>query len=200
MCLQCKGNYLLLNIVCGYYLVILVIQNVAQLCYGSTYYLQYQKHDYHHESSAHARSVGSRSSPKTRSFYYPVGHGFKGQRGHIGFRGPKGTPGLRGSAGSPGSPGVKGPMGYRGADGVTGRTGPSGLQGPKGFAGYRGLPGNAGPPGPPGPPGCVCNNLIIYLDRYGFLVDPSNIPEEESDDFDRVKVNLTCIRSMKMCK
>ena len=87
-------------------------------------------------------------------------------------------------------------MGYRGADGVTGRTGPSGLPGPKGFAGWRGIPGNAGPPGPPGPPGCVCNNLILYLDRYGFLVDPSNFTEE--DDFDRVQVNVTCIRSMKM--
>ena len=90
-------------------------------------------------------------------------------------------------------------MGYRGADGVTGRTGPSGLPGPKGFAGWRGLPGNAGPPGPPGPPGCVCNNLIIYLDRYGFLIDPSTITEENDDDFDKVKVNITCIRSMTNC-
>ena len=88
-------------------------------------------------------------------------------------------------------------MGYRGADGVTGRTGPSGLPGPKGFAGWRGLPGSAGPPGPPGQPGCVCNNLILYLDRYGFLINPSTITEENVDDFDRVKVNITCIRSMK---
>ena len=91
-------------------------------------------------------------------------------------------------------------MGYRGADGVTGRTGSGGLPGLKGFAGWRGLPGNAGPPGPPGPPGCVCNNLIIYLDRYGFLVDPVNITEQ-NDDSDRVEVNVTCIRSIEsfMC-
>ena len=89
-------------------------------------------------------------------------------------------------------------MGYRGVNGVTGRTGPSGLPGPKGYAGWRGLPGNAGPPGPPGPPGCVCNNLILYLDRYGFLVDPVN-STEENDDFDRVEVNVTCIRSMENC-
>ena len=152
--------------------------------------LQYQKYEHH------TSSVDSKSSPKMRSFYYPTSYGLKGQRGDVGFRGPKGPPGLRGSAGSPGSPGVKGPIGYRGADGVTGRTGPSGLQGPKGFAGYRGLPGNAGPPGPPGPPGCVCNNLIIYLDRYGFLVDPSNIPEG-NDTIERVEVNVTCVRSMK---
>ena len=89
-------------------------------------------------------------------------------------------------------------MGYRGVDGVTGRTGPSGLPGPKGFVGWRGLPGNTGPPGPPGPPGCVCNNLILYLDRYGFLVNPTNITEENTDEFDKVKVNVTCIRSMKI--
>ena len=87
-------------------------------------------------------------------------------------------------------------MGYRGANGVTGRTGPSGLPGPKGYSGWRGLPGNAGPPGLPGPPGCVCNNLILYLDRYGFLVDPVNITEENDDD--RVEVNVTCIRSMSL--
>ena len=137
------------------------------------------------------------SSPKTRSFYYPDGYGIKVQRGDIGSRGPKGPPGHRGNAGSPGLPGVKGPMGYRGANGVTGRTGPSGLPGPKGYTGWRGLPGNAGPPGLPGPSGCVCNNLILYLDRYGFLVDPANITEDIKDEFDRVEVNITCIRSME---
>jgi len=95
-------------------------------------------------------------------------------------------------------------MGHRGADGVTERTGSTGHPGPKGFPGWRGLPGNAGPPGPPG---CVCNNLIIYTDRYGFLVDPLNISEENedldcvnvtvNDDLVRVKVNITCVRSMK---
>jgi len=88
-------------------------------------------------------------------------------------------------------------MGYRGADGVTGRTGPAGRPGPKGFPGWRGLPGNAGPPGPPGPPGCVCNNLIIYTDKYGFLVDPMNI-SEENEDLDRVNVtvndDLECVK------
>ena len=139
------------------------------------------------------------SSPKIRPSFYPTSYGSKGQHGDTGLRGPKGPPGYRGKIGSPGLPGVKGLMGYRGADGVTGRTGPSGLPGPKGFAGLRGLPGNAGPPGPPGPPGCVCNNLIIYLDRYGFLIDPSIITGENFFDFDKVEVNVTCVRSTKNC-
>ena len=149
--------------------------------------MQYQKYSYHY-GSYYAPPESKPSSPKTRSFYYPTGYGSKGQRGDTGSREPKGPPGYRGKAGSPGLPGVKGPMGYRGADGVTGRTGPSGLSEPKGFAGWRGLPGNAGPPGPPG---CVCNNLIIYLDRYGIS---SIITKENDEDFDKVKI--TCIRSM----
>ena len=152
--------------------------------------MQYQKYSNHY-GSYYTPSEDRTLSPKTRSFYYLTSYGSKGQRGS------KGPPGHKGNAGPPGLPGVKGPMGYRGADGVTGRTGPSGLPGPKGFAGWRGIPGNAGPPGPPGPPGCVCNNLIIYLDRYGFLIDPSIITEENDEDFDKVKVNVTCIRSMK---
>ena len=135
---------------------------------------------------------------KKRSFYYPTGYGFERQHGEKGFPGPKGVPGNRGHPGFAGSPGAKGPNGYSGVNGVTGRTGHSGLTGPKGFAGFRGLPGNAGPPGPPGPPGCACDNLILYLDRYGFLVDPMFInTAEDTDDFDQVPVNITCIRSMK---
>ena len=139
-------------------------------------------------------------SLNAQSFYYHFDYGYKGQRGEKGFHGPRGPPGYRGEAGPSGLPGAKGPVGYGGANGVPGRTGPSGLPGPKGFAGLRGLPGNPGPPGPPGPSGCVCNNLIIYLDRYGFLVDPASInTTEEIDEFHPVPGTVTCIRSMKNC-
>ena len=153
-------------------------------------YLQYEI-DYHYEPYKHRN---------TRTLYYPTRYGSKGQYGEKGFPGPKGAPGYRGHPGFPGSPGAKGPKGYRGVNGVTGRTGRSGLTGSKGYAGFRGLPGNAGPPGPPGPPGCACNNLVLYLDRYGFLIDPMNVNTTEIiDELEQVPVNITCIRSMKNC-
>ena len=151
--------------------------------------MQYEL-DYHYEPYRH---------PNTRSFYYPTSYSAKGQDGEKGFPGSKGIPGYRGHPGSTGSPGPKGRMGYRGVYGVTGRTGRSGLTGPKGSAGFRGLPGNAGPPGPPGPPGCACNNLVIYLDRYGFLIDPMNINTTEiGEEIEQVPLNFTCIRSKKI--
>ena len=76
-------------------------------------------------------------------------------------------------------PGAKGPMGYRGVNGVTGKNwslwSPQDLRVMQDGVGYLemlvllGLLDH---------PRCVCNNLILYLDRYGFLVDPVDITEE----------------------
>jgi len=118
--------------------------------------------------------------------------------------------------GSPGYPGRRGPKGYKGANGVLGRTGSNGKPGSKGRHGRRGLPGPTGPPGPPGPPGCMCNNLIIMLDKYGFVSKSirastlSNLGrtkqghnwtgKTEQEDTEAgsgffYKPNITCIRS-----
>lgn len=83
---------------------------------------------------------------------------------------------------------------------MIGKTGPFGAPGPKGPTGAKGPRGPTGPPGPPGLPGCVCNNLIIYQDRYGFVRIPSSIPSDgttqSSGDITAVAVNITCVRCM----
>ena len=104
-----------------------------------------------------------------------------------------------GETGSPGSPGARGPKGFKGVNGVTGRAGSNGKQGDKGRLGRRGLPGPTGPPGPPGPSGCVCNNLIILLNRYGFVKRntkvPSTLGQRNTSNVLLFKPNITCIRS-----
>lgn len=92
--------------------------------------------------------------------------GEQGEQGPPGYEGPKG---FKGATGPPGSGGVRGPRGIDGVDGAPGKIGPSGATGLKGYRGRRGAPGPRGPPGPPGPPGCMCNNVIIRLDKYGFV-------------------------------
>ena len=98
-----------------------------------------------------------------------VGTGIPGEQGDQGPHGYEGPKGFKGATGLPGDDGVRGPRGIDGVDGVPGKTGPNGVTGLKGFPGEKGLPGPRGPPGPPGPPGCVCNNVIIKLDKYGFV-------------------------------
>ena len=95
-----------------------------------------------------------------------------------------------------------GPKGFRGVKGVSGRNGSNGKQGEKGDLGPQGLLGPTGPPGPPGPPGCVCNNLIILLNRYGFVRRYSSMlgQTKGEDKFSTsnellFKPNITCIRS-----
>ena len=97
------------------------------------------------------------------------GNGIPGRPGPRGPRGPQGPPGSVGRTGLPGSPGMRGPRGFKGVNGVPGKPGSYGKQGIKGRPGRRGSPGPTGPRGPPGPPGCVCNNLVILLDKYGFV-------------------------------
>ena len=64
---------------------------------------------------------------------------------------------------------MRGPRGIDGTDGVPGKSGPDGVSGLKGYPGPQGPPGPRGPPGPPGLPGCMCNNVVIKLDQYGFV-------------------------------
>ena len=141
------------------------------------------------------------------------GNGFPGRPGARGPRGQRGPPGSIGATGSPGIPGVRGPKGFQGANGVPGRTGSNGKPGSKGPLGQKGFPGPTGPPGPPGPPGCVCNNLIIMLDKYGFVsrsTRPSTLtnllrtnqnkilPDTGSKNNETgfiFKPNITCVRS-----
>ena len=133
------------------------------------------------------------------------GNGTLRKQGPRGPRGQKGTQGSVGENGSPGSPGWRGPKGFKGNKGVSGRTGSNGKPGSKGRLGPPGIPGLTGPPGPPGPPGCVCNNLIILLDKYGFVrhtkspdlrVDGNGTKQENISTVFYFKPNVTCIRSM----
>ena len=105
------------------------------------------------------------------------GNGRPGRPGPRGPRGPRGPPGSIGETGSPGTPGRRGPKGLKGVKGVLGRTGSNGNPGDKGQLGQQGVQGPTGPPGPPGPPGCVCNNLMIMLDKYGFVRRNIKVPE-----------------------
>ena len=135
-----------------------------------------------------------------------TGYGLKGPHGDTGSPGLRGPPGHTGKRGYPGRPGQKGPVGYTGADGVSGRIGPAGSPGPKGLPGPRGLPGNNGPAGPRGPPACQCNNLRIFLDRYGFVIPPRLLTDEEGVAlYNENEVNLTfveipCVRRTYVCK
>ena len=106
---------------------------------------------------------------------------------------------------------MRGQKGVKGIKGTTGRTGSNGKPGDKGRLGRQGLPGPTGPPGPPGPPGCVCNNLIILLDKYGFVKKNTEVPinkvlgrtnvgdnrsEKPNHSTQFIfKPNITCIRS-----
>ena len=148
------------------------------------FYLQYQ----------------SRFFTKQQPLNQPIGFGLKGQHGSRGARGPTGPKGHRGKGGINGVDGIRGPKGFRGVDGVIGKTGPYGPPGPKGPVGPKGPRGPTGPPGPPGPSGCVCNNIKIFQDRYGFVRIPSLIPPARlqeinaSGDLEIVKINTTCVR------
>ena len=133
------------------------------------------------------------------------GNGIPSKKGPRGPQGQKGHQGSAGEKGSRGNPGIRGPKGYKGKKGVSGRTGSNGDPGSKGRLGQRGIPGPRGPPGPPGPPGCVCNNLIILLDKYGFVkhsespdirVDTNGTEQESISTVFFFKPNVTCIRSM----
>jgi len=115
------------------------------------------------------QSVDSSAAKVPRMKSAPHETGVPGQPGDPGPPGYRGSPGSRGPIGPSGEPGMRGPRGYDGVDGVRGRSGQSGTPGLKGQRGKQGLPGADGPPGPPGPSGCVCNNMFIVLDDYGFL-------------------------------
>ena len=145
-----------------------------------------------------------------RLIFSPIsdGNGIPGRPGPRGAHGEKGPPGSIGETGSPGSLGSRGSKGFRGVNGVLGRTGSNGKPGGKGRLGRRGVPGPTGPPGPPGPPGCVCNNLIILLDKYGFVKRYSELSSilgrtKVEHNWERrnistglfFKPNITCIRS-----
>ena len=103
---------------------------------------------------------------------------------------------MRGPPGLKGDLGLSGPKGFEGAVGAQGRNGHSGTPGIKGSRGKQGLPGPDGPPGPPGPPGCVCNNLFIALDDYGFVKNTfASLPKINSGVLYNPKT-LLCIRGM----
>ena len=122
--------------------------------------------------------------------------GIPGRPGPRGPHGEKGPTGSIGETGSPGSQGTKGSKGFRGVKGVPGRTGSNGKPGDKGRHGRQGFRGPTGPPGPPGPPGCVCNNLIILLNKYGFVTRNSSIFGQRNASNELFfKPNITCIRS-----
>ena len=116
-------------------------------------------------------------------------NGIPGRPGPRGPRGPKGFPGSVGEKGSLGSPGRRGPKGLKGDKGVSGRTGSYGKPGSKGRLGQQGIPGPTGPPGPRGPPGCVCNNLIILLDKYGFVRRNTRVPDLNIFNLARIRPN-----------
>ena len=122
--------------------------------------------------------------------------GIPGKPGPQGPRGEKGPPGSIGETGSPGKRGKQGPKGFKGVNGVPGRTGSNGKQGEKGKHGPQGFLGPTGLPGPPGPQGCVCNNLIILLNKYGFVTRNSSIFGQRNTSNELLfKPNITCIRS-----
>ncbi|XP_065892786.1 uncharacterized protein [Dysidea avara] len=118
--------------------------------------------------------------------------GEPGDPGPQGFRGSLGSKGLRGPSGDPGT---RGPRGYDGPDGVRGRPGQNGSPGVKGVHGSRGLPGLDGPQGPPGPPGCVCNNLFILLDDYGFVKNSFSTLPQNSTGIEYEAETLSCARA-----
>ncbi|XP_065921053.1 collagen alpha-1(I) chain-like isoform X2 [Dysidea avara] len=122
------------------------------------------------------------------------GSGMPGEPGEPGPQGYRGSPGPRGPLGPSGDPGIRGSRGFDGADGVRGRDGPAGTTGTKGLRGKQGLPGPDGPPGPPGPPGCVCNNLFILLDDYGFVKNTSSVLPQNNSDIGYKPETLTCVR------
>jgi len=113
--------------------------------------------------------------------------GEQGDQGPPGYQGPKG---FKGATGPPGRNGVRGPSGINGANGIPGKSGPNGVIGPKGYPGRQGPPGPRGPPGPPGPPGCVCNNVVIKLDKYGFVKKTRPLSYNK---FGIVKANFTML-------
>ena len=110
---------------------------------------------------------------------------------------------MPGATGQKGDPGMRGLKGFKGVNGVPGKPGYNGKQGIKGQPGQQGLPGPTGPRGPPGPPGCVCNNLIILLDKYGFVsrtakastMDQAGSSKQTNESEFFYKPNITCIRS-----
>ena len=123
------------------------------------------------------------------------GGGIPGSPGPRGYRGPLGQ---MGGNGSPGSLGDQGPKGFEGAKGFRGEYGVQGMTGIKGQLGRQGRPGPVGPPGPPGPPGCLCNNLIIVLNNYGFVQESYSsfvMDKQENTSAELFyKPNITCIR------